>query len=74
METSRSKEQGIEQGIEKGIEQGIQQGISQGLIEGRAEGMAHSKREIAKSMKNKGLDSGLIAECTGLSEIEIENL
>ena len=74
METSRSKEQGIEQGIEKGIEPGIQQGISRGLIEDRAEGMAHSKREIAKLMKNKGLDVGLIVECTGLSEIEIENL
>ena len=58
METSRSKEHGIEQGIQQGIEKGI----------------AQSKLEIAKSMKNKGLDSGLIAECTSLSEIEIENL
>ncbi len=55
-------EHGIEQGIEKGIEQGIEKGIAQ------------SKLEIAKSMKNKGLDVGLIAECTSLSEIEIENL
>ncbi len=66
METSRRKEHGIEQGIEKGIEQGIQKGIEKGI--------AQSKLKIAKSMKNKGLDSGLIAECTGLSEIEIENL
>ncbi len=58
METSRSKEHGIKQVIQQGIEKGI----------------AQSKLEIAESMKNKGLDSGLIAECTGLSEIEIENL
>ena len=79
-------EQGIKQGIEQGIEQGIKQGIEQGLElgeerglmqgreEGLAEGVAQGKQEIARSMKNKGLDIGLIAECTGLSEFEIEKL
>ena len=41
---------------------------------GEARGEAKSKLEIARSMKNKGLDCALIAECTGLSVEEIEGL
>ena len=37
-------------------------------------GEAKSKFEIARSMKNKGLDIALIAECTGLSVEEIKNI
>ena len=37
-------------------------------------GEAKSKFEIAKSMKNKGLDIALIAECAGLSVEEIKNI
>ena len=45
-----------------------------GIRKGRAEGEAKSKFEIARSMKNKGLDIALIAECTGLSVEEIGGL
>ena len=41
-----------------------------GIKEGKKEG----KIEVAKSMKSKGLDISLIAECTGLSSEQIENL
>ena len=64
----------LDYAIEDGILQGIEKGIAQGRAEGRAEGEAKSKLEIAKSMKSKGLDSALIAECTGLSAEEIELL
>ena len=37
-------------------------------------GEAKSKLEIARSMKNKGLDCALIAECTGLSVEDIGRL
>ena len=67
-------EHGIEKGIKQGIKQGIEQGIEQGIKQGLAEGVAQGKLEIARSMKNKGLDIGLIAECTGLSGFEIEKL
>ena len=42
--------------------------------EGREEGIAEGKEEVARSMKLKGLDFNLIADCTGLSIEQIENL
>ena len=42
--------------------------------EGRAEGEFEAKVSIAKSMKEKGLDNKIIAECTGLSLEQIEAL
>ncbi len=40
----------------------------------KEEGKIEGKIEIAKEMKMKGLDSGLIAEITGLPTEEIEEL
>ena len=60
--------------LDYAIEDGILQGIEKGREEGIAEGEAKSKLEIARSMKNKGLDFALIAECTGLSVEEIEKI
>jgi predicted transposase/invertase (TIGR01784 family) len=40
----------------------------------KEEGKIEGKIEIAKEMKMKGLDSGLIAEITGLPTEEIEGL
>lgn len=47
---------------------------ARGETRGEARGEAKSKLEIARSMKNKGLDCALIAECTGLSVEEIGGL
>ena len=38
-----------------------------GLKEGRKEGLKESRMEIAKVMKEKGLDIQIIVDCTGLS-------
>ena len=57
---------GYNEGWEKGIQEGIQEGMEKGIEKGKA--------EIAKKMKQKGLPSELIAETTGLSTKEIENL
>lgn len=67
-------QQGIQQGLEQGLQQGIQQGIQQGLEQGLEQGIADRNLQIAKSMKNKGLDLLLIAECTGLSVSDVAKL
>lgn len=46
----------------------------EGRIEGRAEGRAEEKLENAKRMKDKGCELDFIAEITGLSLAEIEQL
>ena len=56
----------LEEAREKGIETGMAAGIAQGKKE--------SILETAKNMLKKKLDINLIAECTGLSEEEINNL
>ena len=60
META--KEQGIEIGKEHGIEIGKEQGVKDGI------------EKVAKSMKERGIDSETIAACTGLSTEEVEKL
>ena len=45
-----------------------------GLTEGEAKGRTESKNEIAKKMKDEGLDVELIVKMTGLSKEEIEAL
>ncbi|MCK9171308.1 MAG: hypothetical protein M0P01_12920 [Treponema sp.] len=47
---------------EQGIEKGLKQGISQ------------EKMDVAGNMKNAGIPSATIAQCTGLSEEEIAGL
>ena len=53
-----SMETAKEQGIEIGKEQGVKDGIE----------------KVAKSMKERGIDSETIAACTGLSTEEVEKL
>lgn len=53
---------------------GHAEGRAEGIVEGREEGREEEKISIAKSFKEKGTPIKLIAECTGLSEEEINNL
>ena len=50
------------EGLEEGIQLGLQQGVQQGSI------------NVAKNMKNKGLDVSLIVEMTGLDEETIKKI
>ena len=50
------------------------QGISQGISQGLAQGAYQKARETAAAFKRLGIDSAKIAEGTGLSLEEIENL
>ena len=49
-------------------------GYKEGRSEGEAAGAAQEKRQIAKAMKDKKLDISVIADITGLTPEEIENL
>ena len=60
---------GIDQRRE-GREEGLKDGREAGLKDGREE----EKKEIAKSLKDSGMDLTFIAKHTGLSEDEIKAL
>lgn len=67
-------EQGLEQGLEKGLEQGLEKGLVQGLEKGIERGKRLAQQEMALAMRGKGMDVQSIAELTGLSAKEIEEL
>ena len=50
------------------------EGEMKGRAEGQAKGRADEKIEIARNMKNDGVDTLVIAKYTGLSTVEIERL
>ena len=59
---------------EDGEKSGFTKGETAGLVKGRSEGAAQEKREIAKNFKKAGLPMDVIAENTGLSVEEVEQL
>ncbi len=50
------------------------EGMQKGIAEGRAEGRAEERLSIARSMKEKGLDTATILSITGISEAELATL
>ena len=65
---------GIEQGRSEGLAEGEAIGLKKGRNEGLVEGAAQKQREIAKNFKHAGIPVDVIAENTGLTAEEIENL
>ena len=59
---------------EKGMTIGMEKGMEKGLAKGRVEGREEEKLEIARNLKTMGLPSESIAQATGLTIEEIENL
>ena len=53
---------------------GIEQGRAEGEAIGLKKGAAQKQREIAKNLKHAGIPVDVIAENTGLTAEEIENL
>lgn len=49
-------------------------GRADGIAEGRAEGIAEGTLNVAKNMKAKGISADIIADVTGLTIQEVENL
>ena len=60
------RKQYMREGHEEGMKQGIKQGIKEGKKEGIKEGAIQNKIETARLMKEKGLNSALIKEITGI--------
>ena len=71
-------EQGRAEGHAAGLSEGRSEGEAIGLERGRSEGLvegaAQKQREIAKNLKHAGIPVDVIAENTGLTAEEIENL
>ena len=74
--TARAKgtEEGLKRGKEEGLKQGKEEGLKQGKEEGLKQGKEEGLKEIAKRMRNKGINIEEIMELTKLSKEEIEKL
>ena len=56
------------------VRQAERRGLANGREEGIAEGAAGKAAETAKNLKAKGIDSKIIAECTGLTAEQVAEL
>ncbi|MBP3287051.1 MAG: Rpn family recombination-promoting nuclease/putative transposase [Prevotella sp.] len=65
---------GLEKGEAIGLEKGEAIGLEKGEAIGLEKGMTKGIHTVAKNMKKKGIDPTIIAEATGLSLSEIEEL
>ena len=63
-----------EDGEKSGFTKGEKSGFTKGETAGLVKGAAQEKREIAKNFKKAGIPMDLIAENTGLSVAEVEQL
>lgn len=64
----------LDYAIEKGVREGLEKGMEKGLAEGLEKGQQEEKLRIAKSMKEKNIDSATIAQCTNLTIGQVEAL
>ena len=56
------------------IQTAAEEGREEGRIEGRIEGRMEERIELARRLKQKGVDIEIIAETTGLTEEQVEKL
>ncbi|MEY8612555.1 hypothetical protein AALM74_25650, partial [Parabacteroides segnis] len=56
--------------LEYAVEEAEVKGMKKGKLEGKAEG----QRQIAANLKNQGVNIEIIAQCTGLSVEDINEL
>lgn len=75
---SDALKEGMEKGLAEGMEKGMAEGRAEGLVEGQAKGRAEGERnkqiEIARKMKQAGMDAETIARLTGLATDDIDVL
>ena len=69
----KSKEWEAEE-IELGIKQGIEQGIERGIEQGIEQGSENNRKEMYRTMVNKGFSISSIASIFSVSEESIERL
>jgi predicted transposase YdaD len=70
----QGKSQGIQEGLEKGILQGIQQGKQEGILQGMQQGELNAKKTTALNFLRMGLSYEQVANGTGLSIKDVEEL
>jgi predicted transposase/invertase (TIGR01784 family) len=63
-----------DEGLREGKKEGLVEGEEKGINKGRKEGENKKALEIAKAMKQKGIDIPTIKDVSGLSISEIEKL
>ena len=66
--------EGRAKGLAEGRAKGLAEGRAKGLAEGKAEGKAERNMEIAKALKEKGVETSIICQTTGLTEAQIKEL
>lgn len=64
----------LDYAIEKGVRDGLKQGIEKGIEQGIEQGREKRSLEVAKNMKDEGIDFSIIGKVTGLSIEQIKNL
>lgn len=69
-----AKREGKKEGLAEGMEKGLAEGMEKGLAEGMEKGMSQRSLEIARTMLEKGMDSAMVMEITGLSERQLKQL
>ena len=64
----------IKNSLDTAKKEGLAEGIEKGFTKGKTEGRVEEKKDIARNLKQIGLDVSKIAQVTGLSIEEIEQL
>jgi predicted transposase/invertase (TIGR01784 family) len=67
-------EEGRQEGLEEGRQEGLEEGRLEGLEEGRQAGLQEGKYNMAKLLKDNGVQIQLIIQTTGLTREEIDLL
>nr|VFJ65214.1 MAG: DNA repair protein RadC [Candidatus Kentron sp. FW] len=68
------KREGQEMGMRKGLREGREEGREEGIEIGMEKGREEGRIEVASAALAKGMDIRLVAEISGLSEVEVREL
>ena len=63
-----------ETGMEKGLQEGMEKGLQKGMEKGLQQGIRQERQDIVFRMLEKGMDSEMIADLTGMNIEEIQKL
>lgn len=74
MQISSSRREAMEKGLAEGRAEGLAQGRAEGIAEGIAEGQQAERIKNAGNLKRLGVATEIIAQATGLTAEEIEQL
>ena len=70
----QGRKEGRKEGMQEGRKEGMQEGVQKGRKEGMQTGLQKGRKEIALNMLKAKIDASRIAQMTGLSEEEIQEL